>query len=125
LISNLYFWRHFIPDSIQYDRKIDSLNSVDDHFDKYLKQENKRPIIIYVHGQDADRARANRRNLCLNLSKLDYHVFAIDFRGYGDSTGWPTEEGVVKDVLELFYFIKIKCHRDSQLYIWGHSLGTG
>lgn len=80
---------------------------------------------MYVHGQDSNRARVNRRNLCLKLSKLGYHVFAIDYRGYGDSSGWPSEKGVVKDVVELFNFIQSKCHKKTQLYIWGHSLGTG
>lgn len=26
-------------------------------------------------------------------SRLDAHVVAVDYRGFGDSTGWPSEEG--------------------------------
>lgn len=55
---------------------------------------------------------------------MGYHVFAIDYRGYGDSTGWPSETGVVKDVMVLFNFIK-SVEKTSKVFLWGHSLGTG
>lgn len=63
-------------------------------------------------------------NLCQNLANLGYHVFAIDYRGYGDSTGHPSEEGVVKDLMVLFNFIK-SYQKQTKIFLWGHSLGTG
>lgn len=55
-------------------------------------------------------------------------MFAVDVRGYGDSTGWPSEDGVVKDVLTLYNFIKaiIEKHKAvPRIFFYGHSLGTG
>jgi len=75
-------------------------------------------------GNDGDRARSNRRGICSKLSSMGYHVFALDYRGYGDSTGWPSEKGVVNDVMILFNFIK-SFQNSSDIYLWGHSLGTG
>lgn len=45
-------------------------------------------------------------------------------KGYGDSTGVPTEAGVVKDLLTLYNFIK-SYQKEAKIFLWGHSLGTG
>ena len=44
--------------------------------------------------------------------------------GYGDSTGTPTEAGVVQDVLVLYNFLK-SYQNQTRIYLWGHSLGSG
>jgi pimeloyl-ACP methyl ester carboxylesterase len=67
---------------------------------------------------------------------LGYHVFAVDYRGYGDSSGEPSESGVVADVIALYDLLRK--YRPTQLsieanriistggvYFFGHSLGTG
>ena len=97
---------------------------MNEHFERYFKTHDKRPIFIYAHGNDGDRTESHRRNLCVNLNNLGYHVFAIDYRGFGDSSGWPSEDGVVKDVLVLFNFLK-SYQNQSKIFLWGHSLGTG
>jgi len=52
-------------------------------------------------------------------------VIALDYRGYGDSTGSPTSEnGVMTDVVSLYNWIK-QYSKGSPIYVWGHSLGTG
>jgi abhydrolase domain-containing protein 12 len=43
--------------------------------------------------------------------------------GYGDSTGSPTEDGILEDTYHTYKWIKERCH-DAPLYVWGHSLGT-
>lgn len=48
----------------------------------------------------------------------------MDYRAYGDSTGIPTEDDVVKDALFIFNFIRNNC-KSALIYVWGHSLGTG
>jgi abhydrolase domain-containing protein 12 len=70
------------------------------------------------------RALPYRTELCSNLAKRGYHVFAIDCRGYGDSTGSPTEQGVVHDLIQLWQFIK-DYNKLVKLILYGHSLGTG
>lgn len=78
---------------------------------------------------------------------MGYHVFAIDYRGwylkfslklsfgifflklkpnkgYGDSTGVPTEDGVVQDVLSLYILIT-SYEPETKMFMYGHSLGTG
>ena len=51
-----------------------------------------------------------------------YSTYLIDYRGYGRSSGIPTEAGILDDALLIYDTIKAK-HRDISLF--GRSLGTG
>lgn len=51
-------------------------------------------------------------------------MFAPDYRGFGDSTGEPTEKGLVKDVLFLYNWLQKLTDGQRPIYLWGHSLGT-
>ena len=44
--------------------------------------------------------------------------------GYADSSGTPTEEGVVNDAQFVYDWLKMKTH-GAHIFVWGHSLGTG
>lgn len=58
------------------------------------------------------------------LRGLGYHVIAFDYRGFGDSSSiQPTEEGVVRDAIAVYNYIR-SCTKNN-IYIWGHSLGSG
>lgn len=116
---------HFIPAPLEYEYERDKDNTIKQHFEKYFKETyDKRPVVIYIHGNDRDRSAKSRVKLCLSLNELGYHVFAIDVRGFGDSTGTPSETGAVNDVLNLYNFIK-RYQREANIHLWGHSLGTG
>jgi pimeloyl-ACP methyl ester carboxylesterase len=52
----------------------------------------------------------------------DYSTYLVDYRGYGRSTGIPTEEGILSDALALYDYIRTK-HQSISLF--GRSLGTG
>lgn len=54
------------------------------------------------------------------------HVFAIDYRGFGVSTGTPTEEGVITDGVSLLNFITAGplSIPTSRIVVMGQSLGT-
>ena len=83
------------------------------------------PIIIYCHGNSGSRAGAHRMELYKILQSLDYHVISFDYRGYADSTQVVmSESGVVTDAKAVHSHIR-KFSRDSPVFIWGHSLGTG
>ena len=54
------------------------------------------------------------------------HVFAIDYRGFGVSTGSPTEEGVITDGMSLINFLTSAPLNisPSRIVLVGQSLGT-
>ena len=58
------------------------------------------------------------------MTAFGNHIVALDYRGYGDSTGTPSVQGVVHDVLHLFKSIRQACPQNP-ITIWGHSMGTG
>ncbi|XP_053730978.1 lysophosphatidylserine lipase ABHD12-like [Synchiropus splendidus] len=85
---------------------------------------NGNPVFIYLHGNTGSRAAAHRVGVAKLLSEHGYHVLVPDYRGFGDSTGEPTESGLTTDALYLYNWVKARCG-SSRVYVWGHSLGTG
>jgi len=79
--------------------------------------------IVYFHG--------NSGNLGIlvevleMLYRCDLQVLAVDYRGYGRSTGTPSETGLYRDALATVrYFQKnLKNHQIPMIY-WGRSLGS-
>ena len=54
-----------------------------------------------------------------------FDVVAIDYRGYGVSTGRPTESGLYRDVDATIAFVRDRLpHVNAPLVYWGRSLGT-
>ncbi|KAI4804750.1 hypothetical protein KUCAC02_026366, partial [Chaenocephalus aceratus] len=47
-----------------------------------------------------------------------------DYRGFGDSTGEPSEEGLTRDALCLHDWV-LQHSRGAAVALWGHSLGSG
>ncbi|XP_060780974.1 monoacylglycerol lipase ABHD12-like [Neoarius graeffei] len=82
------------------------------------------PVFIYFHGNTGNRAAPHRIGVASLLSALGYHAVVMDYRGFGDSTGEPTEAGLTTDALYLYYWVRARS-KDSLVIIWGHSLGTG
>ncbi|GFW80918.1 lysophosphatidylserine lipase ABHD12 [Trichonephila clavipes] len=85
-----------------------------------------RPIFLYLHGNAGTRAGGHRVELYKLLSeKVDAHVMAFDYRGFGDSTNVsPTEGGLVEDTVQVYNWL-LKRANASRIFVWGHSLGTG
>ncbi|XP_076013395.1 lysophosphatidylserine lipase ABHD12-like [Genypterus blacodes] len=83
-----------------------------------------RPVIIYLHGNTGTRAIHHRVELVKILSAAGYHVMSLDYRGFGDSSGEPSEAGLTHDALYLYHWVK-KQSGGNLVCLWGHSLGTG
>ena len=55
-----------------------------------------RANVVYFHGNGANLS--NWSPILAGIVKRGYSVFAFDYRGYGLSTGRPTERGLYRDV---------------------------
>ncbi|XP_026526633.1 protein ABHD12B isoform X1 [Notechis scutatus] len=91
-------------------------------YEEALTDDN--PIIIYLHGNGGTRATSHRVRFIKTMSGGGFHVFAVDYRGYADSTGNPSEKGFTRDILCLYNWVKARSG-NSTIILWGHSLGTG
>lgn len=81
-----------------------------------------RGTIVHFHG--------NAENMSTHflfsawLVKSGYDVVTFDYRGYGQSRGIPTREGLIRDSLAVFEWVKNHKKLGKQdLFIFGQSLG--
>ncbi len=81
-----------------------------------------KPVVLYFHGNGgALRYRAARfRALIAEGNGL----VALSYRGYGGSTGSPTEAGLIADA-EAAYAFAIARYSTTRIVLWGESLGSG
>ncbi|XP_068729950.1 lysophosphatidylserine lipase ABHD12-like [Montipora capricornis] len=96
----------------------------DSEVDKHAHLRDRRPVILYLHGNAYTRGGGHRVELYKRLNSLGYHVVTIDYRGFGDSEGKPSESGVIEDGLTAMKWIRSHSS-NAPVYIWGHSLGSG
>ena len=80
------------------------------------------PVILYFHG--ASGALINRAPRLRLLLQRGFGVLAVSFRGYGGSTGRPTEVGLMQDAETAYHAACLRYPRD-RIIIMGASLGTG
>ncbi|KAJ3317375.1 hypothetical protein HDU76_001204 [Blyttiomyces sp. JEL0837] len=85
-----------------------------------------RPVFLYFHGNAGNRAGGKRVETYRNLTdKLNVNVFTIDYRGFGNSDGSPSEEGLAIDARTAWDWLIKQGVKEDQITILGHSLGTG
>jgi abhydrolase domain-containing protein 12 len=98
-------------------------SSVDTHVQEVLK---RHPTILFFHGNAGSRAFAVRVQYYEAFtSRLGANVLAIDYRGFADSTGEPSEVGVVRDGRAAWDWLISQGAKAEDILIMGHSLGTG
>lgn len=83
-----------------------------------------RPVIIFLHGNGGTRAAEHRVGLVKKMSAAGFHIFSLDYRGYADSSGDPSEAGLTNDALSLYHWVK-QHSKGNLVCFWGQSLGTG
>src|SRR5437899_14112 len=87
-----------------------------------LRATDPRALIVYFHG--------NGGNLSVwapivsDLARHGYDVLAFDYRGYGLSTGTPTEKGIYRDADAVVEHASTLRHEPRPIVYWGRSLGT-
>jgi fermentation-respiration switch protein FrsA (DUF1100 family) len=80
-------------------------------------------VVLYLHGLPGTLPDYCPYRLP-DLEKAGLGVLAIDYRGYGGSTGIPTETGIEADARAAFDFIRKEAPQ-SKIAVYGESFGTG
>ncbi|KAI9807858.1 MAG: hypothetical protein M1825_005164 [Sarcosagium campestre] len=85
-------------------------------------------LVINFHGNAGTVGQGWRTDTYRSLtsgSSDDIHVLAVDYRGYGYSTGVPTEAGIIKDaVATIDWALNVARVPPERIVIVGQSLGT-
>lgn len=82
-----------------------------------------RPLFLYFHGNGGDLS--DRAKFLAALSDDGSGFLAIDYRGYGGSTGSPTETGLVLDGATAYAQARSLGYAPARIVVVGESLGSG
>jgi fermentation-respiration switch protein FrsA (DUF1100 family) len=80
-----------------------------------------RARIVYFHGNGGNLS--NWSPILAGIVRRGYSVLAVDYRGYGLSTGRPTERGLYRDVDAVVARPWTEAENRLPLIYWGRSLG--
>ncbi|KAA8576084.1 hypothetical protein EYC84_006246 [Monilinia fructicola] len=93
-----------------------------------LRDDPDARLIINFHGTFGNVAQGERTSSYRAMpdgSTSNIHILAIDYRGFGRSTGFPTEEGLITDgIAAVDWAMKVAQVPSSRIVILGQSLGT-
>jgi fermentation-respiration switch protein FrsA (DUF1100 family) len=88
----------------------------------YVPPRGSKPLVIYFHGNGgALNLRADRFRW---LAADGVGVLGLSYRGYGGSSGTPSETGFILDAAAAYEFAAARVP-PAQIVLWGESLGTG
>ena len=85
----------------------------------WLVNPEREDAIIYFGG-NAERIENSIADYKPRFS--EFTIYFINYRGYGESTGTPTEQGLYSDAEAIFDFVQ---QRHTRVTVIGRSLGTG
>jgi uncharacterized protein len=89
----------------------------------YVPAKDGHPLILYFHGNGG--ALADRVPRFRALTASGYGLLAISYRGYGGSTGSPTQRGLMKDGEAAYLEARARGYDGDRIVLMGESLGTG
>jgi fermentation-respiration switch protein FrsA (DUF1100 family) len=79
------------------------------------------PVFLYLHGNAGTLAR--RAGRFGKMVSDGSGLLAIDWRGYGGSTGSPSQAGLLQDALAAYNWLTARLS-PKQIIVFGESLGT-
>ena len=88
----------------------------------YLPASGRGPAVLVCNGNGGDRA--GRAPLAIALHRAGCSVLLFDYRGYGENSGQPSEEGLARDAAAARGWLASRAEVDDQrLVYFGESLG--
>jgi hypothetical protein len=82
------------------------------------------PTVLLLPGNAGHRAM--RAPLASQLAERGIATLLVDYRGYGDNPGGPSEEGLARDARAARLYLRSRSDVDSRgIVIFGESLGSG
>lgn len=95
---------------------------------RLLRDDPEARLIICMHGASGTLASGYRSDSYRSLSSGapdKIHILAFDYRGYGLSTGVPTEAGLIVDAVAAFnWATKVAGIPPERIVIFGQSMGS-
>lgn len=92
-----------------------------------LKDDPTAQLVIYLHGAAGTLGSGWRPQSyrAMSAAASNVHILAIDYRGFGTSTGWPSEAGLLTDALTLANFALVDAGiPPERIVVFAQSIGT-
>ena len=86
-----------------------------------MRAPEPRARVVYFHGNGGNLS--NWAPILAAIVRRGYSMLAVDYRGYGMSTGRPTERGLYRDVDATVARAWAEADARAPLVYWGRSLG--
>jgi uncharacterized protein len=87
----------------------------------YVSSEKPVAAMLFCHGNGGNISY--RTESLRQFNTLNLNVFLFDYRGYGKSKGWLTEDGTYRDAAAAYRWLKKK-NPDLPIILFGRSLGA-
>lgn len=81
-------------------------------------------VVLYLHGNRDNLAAPWRAERLTDMTALGLGVMGVEYRGFGGSSGHPSEPGLITDA-ETAYDYAAKQAPGAKIALFGDSLGTG
>ena len=88
----------------------------------HLPPRGNKPVILYFHGNAG--TLTHRVERFQSLTGDGSGLIALSYRGYGGSTGRPSEAGLIADAMAAYEFAAAR-YPAERIVLFGESLGTG
>ena len=89
----------------------------------YRPAQPNQPTLVYLHGNAGNLS--TRKRLITDLGNDGRGLVIFSWRGYGQSSGIPSETGMYTDARSVFDWLETKQLPAENLYLYAESLGTG
>src|SRR5579883_1099813 len=87
----------------------------------HVAPQEGRPVFLYLHGNGGSLGWRVERFRALNADGSG--LVALSYRGYGGSSGQPTEAGLAADAAAAYSFAAAR-YGAGRIILWGESLGS-
>ena len=88
----------------------------------YIPAKNPHGVLLFLHG---NAGNMSHRLASLEIfNRIGLSILIIDYRGYGDSNGTPSEQGTYTDAEAAWNYLTMeRGYADKDIVIFGRSLG--
>ena len=88
----------------------------------FIARPDARALVVYFHGNGGHLSMW--APIVCGVARRGYAIVALDYRGYGVSTGRPTERGLYRDVDALVEHVWTSLEPSVPVVYWGRSIGA-
>ena len=88
----------------------------------HVPPRGEKPVVLYFHGNGGSLAWRVERLRALTADGAG--LVALSYRGYGGSSGRPTETGMIADAFAAYDFAAAR-YPAGRIALWGESIGSG